>query len=111
MKNVKNNFGNGNSASYTKADPDNNLSDLAGTANGPLLASNLGTLNLSGGKKYKLLLTGADVPLINEGEAMPLYYNGNVIPKYAKNSLNYSVVYRFNDAGFTFTRAINNAMI
>jgi len=111
VKNVKNNFGNGNSASYTKADPDNNLSDLAGTANGPLLASNLGTLNLSGGKKYKLLLTGADVPLINEGEAMPLYYNGNVIPKYAKNSLNYSVVYRFNDAGFTFTRAINNAMI
>ena len=46
--------------------------DLSGMSTGPVLISNMGTVDISSGS-YKLLLTGYDVPKINAGEHLQLY--------------------------------------
>jgi len=87
---------------------------LSGTTNGPVLSSNLGTIDLSNMKKYSVIITGYDVPIINSGESMPLYYDGIVTKKISPN---YAVIYKFNinsivgnnnaKAVFEFNQCIN----
>lgn len=95
---VKWDFDNGYSWMYLRAD--GSEGGITGSGEGPVLVSDLDTVDLSGGKEYRLLLTGEDAPLMNEGEAIPLYYNGAPAMNHEENSLNYSVIYKFHISGF-----------
>ena len=79
--------------SYVKAKDDGD--SLSGTSNGPVLESNIGTLDLSDNKKFRLLFTGYEAPYLNAGELMPLYREGDI----RENAINYSVVYKLNIEG------------
>ena len=74
---------------------------LSGTTDAPYLVS--GDIDLEGRGSYRLLLTGYDAPLINEGEKSGLKYNGEdvTVHNYGENCTNFSVIYKLNIKNFS----------